>query len=301
MLLCLTMTKQGLLFYGSATNLIVNERDTGGRIPTLLTAPPDRLVTLIFHLDHSSSNSATMASSHLPVVPPEIWKTVLENCNSMKDLIHLWTQCRQVSTQFKADVESAFIKQHLPVLSLLFDVKSLRQEHFKDETHVDPKYHIHQVYNVYTTSYFPDTRYIGLSKERKTALFSARTEEELAAWTNPPMTLSSCTNVQLREHSHCVEVRCRYELRKGEVVFELDWKEMLEQLLQEGAAALGNWRPRSKHLIPSHHFRQENPQGFDKGIIALTLHKRPSQPNQGFRACGPSDNAVFAIAVHVKR
>lgn len=165
-----------------------------------------------------------MTSAPLPVMPPEIWTIVLESC--MEDLIHLWTQCRQVSTQFKVDIENIFIKQHAPIMSMSFELYTARRN---------------QALSTHYVCLFRNTKYHGFSKDRKTALFSALAvdqEKNLRPWTNTPMAMGPYYYVQFREHSHRVNVPCCFELtEEGEVVFEMDWKKMLEELLQKGAEA----------------------------------------------------------------
>ena len=65
------------------------------------------------------------ASSTAPTLPPEVWDIVignLPNCISMRDLTYVWTECRQVSKQFKKRIELSFGQAHLPKTFLNFDI-----------------------------------------------------------------------------------------------------------------------------------------------------------------------------------
>lgn len=56
-----------------------------------------------------------------PVFPPEIWPTVFSNLRQHHDVIHLWSDCRHVCTQFRHDVEHCFITKHLTKTTITFD------------------------------------------------------------------------------------------------------------------------------------------------------------------------------------
>ncbi len=56
-----------------------------------------------------------------PVFPPEIWPPIFSNLRQHDDLVHLWTDCRQVCRQFKDDIERVFRIKHLTKTAITFD------------------------------------------------------------------------------------------------------------------------------------------------------------------------------------
>ena len=87
---------------------------------------------------------------------------------------------------------------------------------------------------------FLDTEYIGISQDRKTALFSeldADRRQLWAKWISMSMRvyLEPKRHVQFQGLTLRVEMPRRFELKEeGEVVFEIEWKKMLEDILEEG-------------------------------------------------------------------
>lgn len=58
-------------------------------------------------------------------LPPEIWMIILGHiCDStnLRDLTHIWTDCRHVSKLFRDYIELNFGKKNLPETSLNFDI-----------------------------------------------------------------------------------------------------------------------------------------------------------------------------------
>ena len=156
-------------------------------------------------------------------MPPEIWTTVLQNYgNNIDDFIHLWTQCRQVSRQFKKDVENTFIKQHLPVITV------------RSRTQIDE--HSQLCYYIV----FVETIYIGVSKDRETALFGeldADKKQLWAKWIKMSMRvyLEPKRHVRFRELALDVEMPRRFVLdEEGGIIFEIEWKKLLVDILKEG-------------------------------------------------------------------
>ena len=160
-----------------------------------------------------------MDSSPLPTMPPELWAIVLENYgNNLKDLIHLWTQCRQVSKQFKEDVENTFIKQHLPVVTIYFELEMSKSSW-------SPPYMRKSL----------QTKYVGLSEDRRTALFSALAADQkkiMAKWMRKSRKMASqFQSFRFRNQALCQSVYLhRLAFREeGQGVFEADWKKLLEE------------------------------------------------------------------------
>lgn len=127
------------------------------------------------------------------------------------------------------------------------------------------------MHSLLTTSvYFGTLNTMGSScKDRKTALFSALAtdqEKNLLPWTNTPMAMGPYYYVQFREHSHRVNIPCCFELtEEGEVVFEMNWKKMLEELLQKGVEALRSVSPIGNYQLPSYPlFNNELPKASRK-------------------------------------
>ena len=156
-------------------------------------------------------------------MPPEIWTTVLQNYgNNIEDLIHLWTQCRQVSKQFKEDVENTFIKQHLPAITV------------KSRTQIDE----HSQFCYFVV--FVETEYIGVSEDRQTALFSESDPYRKQLWTkwikmSMRVYLKSKPHVQFRELTLDMEIPRSFVLSEEEgIVFEIEWKSLLKDILKEG-------------------------------------------------------------------
>ncbi|MCJ1470416.1 hypothetical protein MMC07_009061 [Pseudocyphellaria aurata] len=60
-----------------------------------------------------------------PSIPPEIWDAVASHlCHNIKchDLAYQWTECRNISRQFRQAVEREFAAKHLPKTSVQFNL-----------------------------------------------------------------------------------------------------------------------------------------------------------------------------------
>lgn len=65
------------------------------------------------------------AVSPISSLPAEIWIIIVGHiCDStnLRDLTHVWTDCRHISKLFKGYIELNFGKEHLPATSLNFDI-----------------------------------------------------------------------------------------------------------------------------------------------------------------------------------
>ena len=152
------------------------------------------------------------ASSRLPVLPLEIWATILRNYSTdLEGLSHLWTQCRQVSKHFRAEVEFMFLKYYLPMVSLNFIIES------KIKMWTTP-YHVYQ------------THYVELLEDNKTALFSVRGDEQTRADLRNKVTkkIQYC-RLDLGEFIGCAREAPFVTMRKDKATFEMDWKELFNR------------------------------------------------------------------------
>lgn len=171
-------------------------------------------------------------------MPPELWTVVLQNYgNSIEGFVHLWTQCRQVSKQFKADVENTFSKQHL--LSITIDFEQITKNFS---------------YPFAFTHKPLETKYIELSQDRKTALFGvhgAEKKEIVAQWKTSSMGTPSFREIHLYELGGVVYLP-RFALREADnVILKIDWKELVDSILGRGKAAIHHNGSESKYPSPS--------------------------------------------------
>ena len=87
---------------------------------------------------------------------------------------------------------------------------------------------------------FVETEYIGVSKDRKTALFSeldAYRKQLWAKWIKMSMRvyLEPKRHVRFRDLALDVEIPRRFVLNEeGGIIFEIEWKKLLEDILKEG-------------------------------------------------------------------
>ncbi|CAF9916775.1 hypothetical protein IMSHALPRED_003291 [Imshaugia aleurites] len=161
--------------------------------------------------------AATMTSSPLPVIPPEIWTTVLHHYgNSPEDLFHLWTQCRQVSQQFKAEVERIFVTQHLPTMIITFRLGLMSEAELGLRS--------------WTRLSYLKTEFIGLSEDCETAIFGAVAKELWKVTQIKP--IESCS-IQVGELRGRAIQACFASRSDEEFVFEIDWKDLLDEVLVE--------------------------------------------------------------------
>lgn len=205
-----------------------------------------------------------MASSPLPVMAPELWTIVLESYGSdFEDLIFLWTQCRQVSKQFREDVENIFVRQYLPTITLDIGCQ------------LDVDY--------YACDFF-ETEYVGVSKDRKTALFSAPAASQKEILEKVQMTKGNILYGGPNHYAHTrmltgmIPIPRGFVLREeGKLVFGIDRRELLDVILQE-------WKRRRDYLVQevsksflATQFSVIVREGFDIEISLLTLARRKSQ------------------------
>ncbi len=156
---------------------------------------------------------------------PELWTIVFENYGSnLEDLIYLWTQCCQVSKQLKRDVENTLIRQHLPAITLTIGFQRRVS---------------------YSTCDFFETEYIGVSEDRKTALFSAPAASQKEILNKTQMTKGQIHYWGLHHYAYTraltnrVPIPCCFVLKdEGELVFRTDWQKLLDAILQEGKRCL---------------------------------------------------------------
>lgn len=64
-------------------------------------------------------------------------------------------------------------------------------------------------------------------------ILTAKAKAVWAAWRTTPMDNGPCHDVQIRGHSHHVYIPQLVLRQEGEVVFEIDWKELLDVSLQK--------------------------------------------------------------------
>ena len=159
------------------------------------------------HPSHTLAMSAmatVTASSRLPVLPPEIWAIVFRNYSTdLKGLPRLWTQCRHVSKQFRAEVETAFVTYYLPMVSLSF--MSLKP------------YYVLQ------------THFVKLLRDSKIALFRAHVDEQTRADLRTNVKEIRCCRLELGEFGWCIREWYFPTMREDEAAFEMDWKELFNQ------------------------------------------------------------------------
>ena len=165
-----------------------------------------------------------MTSSPLPVIPPEIWTTVLHHYgNSPEDLFHLWTQCRQVSQQFKAEVERIFVIRYLPTMVITFRLGLMSK--------AEPGL------RSWTRLSYLKTESIGLSEDCETAIFGAVAKEQnrfpRSDWKVTQIKPIESCSIQVGELRGRAIQACFASRSDEEFVFEIDWKDLLDEVLVE--------------------------------------------------------------------